>query len=128
MSAIVLAAAIIGLQSMAGSTTLALKLREACKQLGISDASLTVPAALQACNEAVGIEQAGPLLAQADVLVEQLGLGFDPSPVQECATAIEPPAVESLPDVHAVMSAPSMVHTFTEEVRVHACKQRLQTA
>ena len=57
--------------------TLAAKVRRACFEIGISDGSLTVPAALMACNEAMGIEASGTLIAQADELVSQLGLSFD---------------------------------------------------
>lgn len=60
--------------------TLAVKVRRACSELGIVDArSLTVPAALKACNEAMGIKASGPLISQADELVAQLGLSFDDS-------------------------------------------------
>lgn len=56
--------------------TLAIKVRAACAQLGIATSDLTVPAALRACNEAIGKEASGPLLAHADELVDQLGLSF----------------------------------------------------
>ena len=69
--------------------TLAVKVRAACAELGI-DSSLTVPVALKACNEAMGIEASGPLLAQADELVHQLGLAFDP-PLTQSAPAPRPP-------------------------------------
>ena len=63
--------------------TLAVKVRAACAQLGITESDLTVPAALMACNDAMGIEASGSLLAQADELVIQLGITFD--------TSISPP-------------------------------------
>ena len=65
--------------------TLKHKVTLACAQLGIDDAHLTVPAALKACNEAMGMQQSGmPLLAQADELVLQLGLSLDaPRSVQQ---------------------------------------------
>ena len=73
----VLLANILGLAGV----TLAVKLRAACAQLGIDSTALTVPAALQACNEAMGMEQKGrPLLAQADALAAELGLTFDAPP------------------------------------------------
>ena len=60
--------------------TLAVKVRAACKELAISDGSLSVSEALRACNDAMGLEASGGLLAQADELVTQLGLNFGPPP------------------------------------------------
>ena len=93
-------------------------IREACKQLGVDGAGLTMPAALQACNEAIGIQPTGPLLAQTLVLAEQLGIIAGAQPPQQPAVpdaAIPPLGADSLP-VHAVMSAPSMVHQFSDAV------------
>ena len=98
---------------------------------------MTVPAALQACNDALGIEQNGPLLTQSDMLVEQLGLEFEATPQLEHeiivgTAAADSPAqqqgarsstpidttVASCADLsaHTVLSAPVMVHAFTSEV------------
>ena len=63
--------------ALVAGPTLAVKVRAACTQLGIAETELTVPAALVLCNEAMGIDASGPLLAQADELVNQLGLSFD---------------------------------------------------
>ena len=52
----------------------------ACTQLGIDDTALTVPAAVQACNQAIGFTPSGPLMAQVDELVLQLGLVIDEPP------------------------------------------------
>jgi len=60
--------------------TLATKVRLACAQLGIDHAHLTVPTAIKACNEALGLEPVGPLMSQADVLAVELGLRFDQLP------------------------------------------------
>ena len=66
MAAIVLT---LSVTALVAGPTLAVKVRAACEQLGIAAGGLTVPAALKACNEAMGIEASGPLLAQADELV-----------------------------------------------------------
>ena len=63
--------------ALVAGPTLAVKVRAACTQLGIAETELTVPAALVLCNEAMGIDASGPLLAQADELLNQLGLSFD---------------------------------------------------
>ena len=73
MSAIVVAATLVTL-GISTPPTLATTVRAACTQLGIDAGGLTVPAALQACNKALGIDATGPLLIQADVLATQLGL------------------------------------------------------
>ena len=102
--------------STAGGITLAVKISAACEQLGIDGTGLTVSAALRACSKEVGIEQSGPLIAQTDHLVEQLGISFDASPpplVEEAGTESDE-APTSL-SVHAVMSAPAMVHRFSQQ-------------
>ena len=123
MVAILLAVGVhLSMLSMAG-VTLAVKIKAACIQLGINIDGLTMPAALQACNEAANIGQDGvvPLLAQADALVEQLGLSFEsPPPEQQVedasTTRHDKPAssVGSL-SVHAVMSAPLTIQKFSAE-------------
>ena len=76
-----LAFSAVGLQlTTAGGITLAVKIRAACEQLGIDGTGLTVSAALRACSKEAGIEQSGPIIAQTDHLVEQLGISFDASP------------------------------------------------
>ena len=81
----------VGLQLSLAGTTLAVKVREACAQLGVDSTALTVPAALKACNEAMGIESRGTLLAQADELVTQLGLKFDETPPGASTRSPPPP-------------------------------------
>ena len=76
----------------------------------------------------MGIEPDGPLLAQTDVLAVQLGLTFDTSPqtalssndhdAADLSEKVETAASESSLSLHAVMSAPTMVHKFSEQVRV----------
>ena len=120
-------AALLGLQMNVASVPLAVKVGVICDQLGIDDAGLTVPAALKACNAAMGIGQTGPLIGQTDALVEQLGLSFDAlaplQPEQNAAVEADTQSAdkneastgaESMP-VHAVMSAPAMVHKFSSE-------------
>lgn len=89
----------VGLQLSAAGVTLAVKVRAACAQLGIESAGVPVPAALQKCNEAVGLPQGGALMVQADQLVEQLGLSFDESadeqPPPPEAVPVPPPAVKA---------------------------------
>lgn len=68
--------AVAGL-STPSAVTFATKVKFACAQLGIDDAELTLPAALRACYDAIGIAHSGPLMLQADELVAQLGLSFD---------------------------------------------------
>ena len=70
----------------AGGVTLAVKIRAACEQLGIDGTGLTVSAALRACSREVGIEQSGPLIEQTDHLIEQLGISFDASLVEEAGS------------------------------------------
>lgn len=91
--------------------TLAEKLRAVCEQLGV-DASMPIPAALKACNEAMGIAGSGPLLAQADELVAQLGLSFGapaaaarPAPVVASAPAPVAAAAPAAPAVRVVAQA-----------------------
>ena len=60
----------------------------------------TVPAALKACNEAMGIEASGPLLAQADELVLQLGISIDTLVPRPPPAA--PPAPPSKADLAAL--------------------------
>ena len=74
--------AAFGLQVSASGVTLAVKVKSACAQLGVDSTALTVPAALKACNDAMGFEPSGTLVQQADELVAQLGLSFadDDSP------------------------------------------------
>ena len=59
----------------------------------------------------MGIEQSGPLIEQTDHLIEQLGISFDASLVEE-AESDEAPTSLSL---HDVMSAPAMVHRLSEQ-------------
>ena len=78
--------AVLGLTARSSGPTLAIKVRRACTELGIVEAGLTVPEALRACNEAMGIEASGPLLTQADALMWELGINFDaetPPPSQD---------------------------------------------
>jgi hypothetical protein len=112
MLALVLAAA--GLQAGLSGPTLAVRIAAACEQLEVDATGLTAPAALRACHEALGTEPRGPLLAQADVLAEQLGLSFErEAAVRRVDASGAQPAA---PSVHAVMSAPVMVHRFSDEV------------
>ena len=46
--------AAFGLQVSASGVTLAVKVKSACVQLGVDSTALTVPAALKACNDAMG--------------------------------------------------------------------------
>ena len=98
----------------AGGVTLAVKIRAACEQLGIDGTGLTVSAALRACSREVGIEQSGPLIEQTDHLIEQLGISFDASLVEEAGSESDEASTTSL-SVHDVMSAPAMVHRFSEQ-------------
>ena len=82
-------------QPASSAPTLADKVRAACEQLGV-DASQPVPAALKACNEAMGIQGSGPLLQQADELVAQLGLNLLEGP----AAASGPAAVPAASPMH----------------------------
>lgn len=89
----------------AGRATLAAKVDLACAQLGIERGPLTVPAAIQACNRVMGInDPSGPLIAQADELVTQLGLTFDESPAP--ASQVPPLAT---PRPHRDPSMPQLV-------------------
>jgi nitroreductase len=111
-----LAFSAVGLQlTTAGGITLAVKIRAACEQLGIDGTGLTVSAALRACSKEAGIEQSGPIIAQTDHLVEQLGISFDASPPlgEEPGTEGDEPSASL--SVHAVMSAPAMVHRFSQQ-------------
>lgn len=142
MLAIVVAAAGLNIAGI----TVAERIRAACRQLGIDGTRLTVPAALRACNEAMGIEQSGPLIAQADALAEQLGLRFDASSTSSApAEGLEQDLIEgstagslvlrgaSTPTrdsnppatatVHAAMSSPTTVHRFSREVRREAWRR-----
>ena len=97
MLAIALAAATAavarpGVRLSASSVTLSAKIDAACAQLGIDRGPLTVPAALKACHEALGVEHEGPLLAQADALVEELGLMFPPPPPLRASAPSKEPA------------------------------------
>ena len=106
----------VGLQlPTAGGIPLAVKIRAACEQLGIDGTGLTVSAALRACSKEVGIEQSGPLIAQTDYLVEQLGISFDASPPLVEEAGMESDEAPTSLSVHAVMSAPAMVHRFSQE-------------
>jgi hypothetical protein len=92
MAAIVLT---LAAAALVAGPTLAVKVRAACEQLGIAEGGLTVPSALKACNAAMGIEASGPLLAQADELVHQLGIGIDtlvPQPAP--AAPVAPPKAD----------------------------------
>ena len=108
---ITIAFSAMGLLPSAGGFTLAVKIRAACEQLGIDGTGLTVSAALRACSKEMGIEQCGPLVAQADHLAAQLGISFDASPplVEEAGTE------SKTLSVHAVMSVPAMVHSFSQQ-------------
>ena len=99
----------------AGGVTLAVKIRAACEQLGIDGTGLTVSAALRACSREVGIEQSGPLIEQTDHLIEQLGISFDAPLVEEVAGTESDEAPTTSLSVHDVMSAPAMVHRFSEQ-------------
>jgi nitroreductase len=136
--------AVVSLQLGLPGVTVKTVLQTACRELGINyRAEMTVPAALKACNEAMGIDQHGSLIEQVDLLAEQLGLSFeDPSPqlavlsppedqvraaaegasagtcVPEDAVAAAtadgtPPAATQCLSVHEVMSALAMVHKFS---------------
>ena len=60
----------------------------------------------------MGIEQSGPLIEQTDHIIEQLGISFDASLVEE-AESDEAPTSLSL---HDMMSAPAIVvHRFSEQ-------------
>ena len=135
MPCIALVLSAVGLHLLAG-VALVDKVRAVCTQLGVDGAELTVPAALRACNEAVGIEPSGPLLMQTDALAEQLGLSFDAEPppqppeqLDEATDGRSPRAASTARarddkpassmrslSVHDVMSATTMVHKFSEEV------------
>ena len=111
--------ACLGLHSSVSGITLAVKIRAACEQLGI-DKNLAVPAAIAACNEAMGLQEDGPLVVQADIIAEQLGLSFESPPVpaaneEECGAS----GSTISPSVYSVMSAPMMVHSFSSEVMHH---------
>ena len=97
MAAIVLT---LSVTALVAGPTLAVKVRAACEQLGIAESGLTVPAALKACNEAMGIEASGPLLAQADELVNQLGISVDTLVPRPPPAA--PPATPSKADLAAL--------------------------
>lgn len=71
--------------------TLAEKINAACTELAVEDESLTLSEALLACNEALGIKGSGPLLAQADELVSQLGINLAPP-----AVAVSTPAAATV--------------------------------
>jgi len=137
MLAIVVVAA-AGLHLNIAGITVAERIKAACRQLGIDGASLTVPAALRACNEAMGIEQSGPLIAQADTLAEQLGLRFDASSTSSAPEGLEQDLIEgstagslvlrgtsttptrdsnppATATVHAAMSSPTTVVGFSKE-------------
>ena len=95
MRAVSMAAIVLTLAASAlvAGPTLAVKVRAACEQLGIAEVGLTVPAALNACNAALGIEASGPLLAQADELVHQLGISVGtlvPQPAPAAPKAAPP--------------------------------------
>ena len=66
-----------GLVLNTAGVTFAVKVKAACAQLDIDISGLDMPAALDAANKALGIDSQGTLLAQADALVEQLGLRFE---------------------------------------------------
>ena len=66
---------------LATGPTLVGKVRAACAELDIAYTGLTVPAALDACKHALGLETSGPLIDQADELLTQLGLSLGPPPV-----------------------------------------------
>ena len=85
--------------ALVAGPSLAVKVRAACEQLGIAEGGLTVPAALKACNAAVGIEASGPLLAQADELVHQLGISIGTLVPQPAPAA---PAAPSKADLAAL--------------------------
>ena len=99
MAAIVLT---LAASALVAGPTLAVKVRAACEQLGIAESGLTVPAALKACNAALGIEASGPLLAQADELVHQLGISVGtlvPQPAPAAPEAAPPIAVPPIADL-----------------------------
>ena len=107
----------------AGGVTLAAKIRATCEQLGIDGTGLSVSAALKACNKEMGIDPSGPIVAQTDYLTAQLGINFDataPPPIEEAgtrnATAVDDDEPRTSLSVHAVMSAPAMVHSFSHQV------------
>ena len=66
----------VGLHLGLAGITLAVKLRTACRELGV-DSTMPIHEQLKACNEAMGLQPSGTLLAQADELAVQLGLTFD---------------------------------------------------
>lgn len=76
----------VGLQLSLAGITFAAKLRKACRELGV-DNTMPLHQQLRACNEEMGIQPSGTLLAQADELVEQLGLTFDAPPQLASTTA-----------------------------------------
>ena len=57
-----------GLVLNTAGVTFAVKVKAACAQLDIDISGLDMPAALNAANEALGIDSQGTLLAQADAL------------------------------------------------------------
>lgn len=108
MAALVLT---LAASALVAGPTLAVKVRAACEQLGVAESGLTVPAALEACNAALGIEASGPLLAQADELVHQLGISVgtlapQPAPaVPEAAPPIAAPPIAGLATLDARVAA-----------------------
>ena len=137
---LVLAAA--GLHLHLAGVTLVDKMRAVCAQLGVDGAELSLRAALQRCNEAMGLEPSGPLHMQTDALAEQLGLSFEAEPAlppPERLEQAEPTGGRSpqardeaagtrLLSVYDVMSATTMVHTFSEEVTTYRCQRMSSSA
>ncbi|EOD15967.1 hypothetical protein EMIHUDRAFT_464368 [Emiliania huxleyi CCMP1516] len=109
----------------APAVTLADKVRAVCDQLGV-DASLPVPAALSACNEAMGISGAGPLLAQADELVNQLGLSLG-APAAAAAAA-PPPAVPSTSPPPPPLVAEEPAPAAADEEAADAAEEAVEAA
>mmetsp|Transcript_43524 Transcript_43524/g.114405 ORF Transcript_43524/g.114405 Transcript_43524/m.114405 type:complete len:119 (+) Transcript_43524:63-419(+) len=118
MLTLLVAAAGLHLGAPSVGSKLSDKVRTACRELSVDAEGLTLPAALQACNEAMGISSGGSLIAQADLLCSELGLTMASPP-----PAASPPPVEPVQkpetvfsSIHAVLSTPIMVHNFSDTV------------
>lgn len=94
--------------ALSNAVPFAAKVRAACAELGIAQEGSTLPTALAACNEAMGIEASGTtLIQQVDLIMDELGIDVEallarqplpiPSPPKPPPPPPKPPSKAPMP-------------------------------